>query len=581
MELVYAQEARRALDRLVGYLVSPVLSDKAGQALSAGRVQSVALRLIVDRERAISSFTPTTHYSATLKFEGWSVFWNRAPHISESDPYVLDRGLAERAAAARDCTVLAYTAYTAKRSPPSPLSTSLLLQEASNKLNFPPEKITALAQRLFEAGHVTYIRTDSVNISDEAAAEIKAYAITQGLPVSEKLRKWKSKEGAQEAHEAIRPTHVEQKDLGDNDDEKALYRLIWMRAVASQLADALYDVKEAHLQADECQFSAKGQSLKFAGWKGLGIEEDPADEGSEGEADQAGIPALEVGQALSASSGEVVELVTRAPARYTVASLTTKLENEGIGRPATYAAIMQNILQRGYVFMKGKAFMPSPVGEFVVDQLVTAQFGFMDLAFTRSMEDSLDEIAQGRANYLSVVKPAHEALQAEIENVKANALLKPLFPCPECKEAGLRRFKRKDGSAFFWKCQGEDCGTFFDDKNGEPIERKFYQCPRCESELRRWQRKDKEGYFWFCTNNDCKTLLNDERNKPQKAVECPSCEKLLTRRKGEHGFWWGCTGFKDGCKTTAKDKKGKPDFAPAANGPTPKVLRLKIPGLKI
>lgn len=574
MELVNAQEARRALDRLVGYMVSPVLSDKAGQSLSAGRVQSVALRLIVDRERAINAFKPTTHFGARLEMGGWSVFWDRGLHTSEDSPYVLDRNLAERAAAMRDCEVLAYTESEAKRAPPSPLSTSLMLQEASNKLNFPPEKITTLAQRLFEQGHVTYIRTDSVNITDEAAAEIKAYAISQGLPVADKVRRWKSKEGAQEAHEAIRPTHVEIKDAGSTDEEKALYRLIWVRAVGSQLADALYDAKEARLSAGEFQFLAKGQSMKFAGWKSLQSESSgEEDEDEEGEQDQAGIPALVVGQSLSAESGEVYELVTRAPARYTVASLTTKLESEGIGRPATYAAIMQNITQRGYVFMKGKAFMPSPIGEFVVDQLVAAQFGFMDLAFTRSMEESLDHIAQGNANYTSVVKPAHESLLAEIANVKANALLKPLFPCPECQE-GLKRFKRKDQTAYFWKCQGEECGTFFDDKNGQPIAQKHYQCPRCESALRRWQRKDKDGFYWACSNKECKTILNDERSKPQKAVPCSSCDGLLTRRKGDNGFWWGCTGYKNGCKTTAKDKRGKPDFD---NGKALRIPTLKLP----
>lgn len=615
--LVQAQEARRALDRIVGYKVSPMLSNMLGQNLSAGRVQSVAVRLVVDLERRIKAFKKTDHFGAVVKFDGgaWKAEWDTKPFITEDVPYVLDETLAKQAAGCRQFKVLESGTDTAREAPPSCFSTSLMLQAASVSLKLDPEVTSKLAQKLFEQGAITYIRTDSVNISDEAVSEIRAYAEGKGWKLPDSPRKFKTKGGAQEAHEAIRPTHIEVEDAGEDENQRRLYRLIWQRSVASQLADARYKVNSVHLEATDGTkpfwFKAKGRTLIEQGWRVLTAKDAVEDKGDD-QADNAGtVPVLEVSSAKQADSGELLRKATKAPSRYTKASLIAKLENEGIGRPATYAAIMSNIMSRGYLTEEKRFLAPTETGVLIVDHLVKAGFGFMQLDFTRELESELDRIAEGERVYLDVVAPAYNQLSDELKNIAEGGEFKPRFACPkcggglrklqkpgklplwfctnkECKtflddldgkpqerrthacpkcETPLRRYQKKAGG-IGWFCTNDECKTFFDDEKGTPVEQKIHPCPKCSSPLRRFQKKDKEtqkpikgAFAWFCTNDECKTFLDDERGRPVeiKTSPCPKCGKPMYRRKGQYGFWWGCSGFRDGCKVIMDDKGGKPE----------------------
>ncbi|EPZ9341450.1 DNA topoisomerase [Salmonella enterica subsp. enterica serovar Newport] len=396
MQRVHAQEARRALDRIIGYRVSPALSDATGQRLGAGRVQSPAVRLVVDRERAIAAFKVTQHYGAELIFENddstkWKAQWDTKPHLPEGESYLLDSALAKLAAAVRNVSVAEYEDSEKGRAPAAPFTTSTLQQAAGQRLKLKPKRTMELAQRLYEQGAITYHRTDAPNMDDEGRADIAAYAQGAGLPLADKPHKWKAKEGAQEGHEAIRPTHAADLECGENDDERALYRLIWQRAVASQLADATYAV----------------------------------------------------------------------------------------------AAILDNITTREYIVADKKGYLqPSSIGEVVRDGLVD-RFAFIDLDYTRGLEEQLDQIAEGQADYLGVVSAAWAALDDELGKLES-ADLPVAHPCPTCSKP-LRRIKGQHG--FFWACSDRECKTTLPDAKGKPGERKApppptgIACPKCGKEL--------------------------------------------------------------------------------------------------
>lgn len=618
--LVHSQEARRALDRLYGYLVSPLVSDLLGMSLSAGRVQSPAVRLVVEQERRIKAFKKTNHFGAAVLFDGetWKAEWNTKPFVTDEKPYVLDEALATRAAACRDFRVTHSESGHAKQSPPSPFSTALLLRAASASLKLDPEVTSKLAQKLFEQGAITYIRTDSVNFSDEAIVEIRGFAEEKGWNLPDKPRRFKAKDDAQEAHEAIRPTHIEVEEAGEDDQQRALYRLIWQRSVASQLADAIYKVNTVIMEGsagkETFEFKAKGRVLIEKGWRVLTAKDAVKEDGDDDSEDASDgrVPVLATGSMKKADSGKVLRKETKPPPRFTKASLIAKLEAEGIGRPATYSAIMQNIMSKGYLAEVKRFLEPTETGVLLVDQLVKAEFAFMELAFTRGLEQDLDVIAKGNSEYLDVVKPAYDQLQADIESVSGSGALKPRFPCLKCESslrryspAGkspfwrctntecktfmdddngkpverkthacakcgtglMRRFKRKKGSGYLWVCSFDECKNFMDDDKGKPVTAVVHTCPKCKTApLRRFQKKDKEtgkpkgGFAWFCTAEACKTFLEDEKGKPvaPKTAPCSVCGKPMIRRKGDSGYWWGCTGFKEGCKNIMDDDKGKP-----------------------
>ena len=348
MELVAAQVTRRVLDRFVGYMVSPALSERLGTPrLSAGRVQSPAVRLVVEREREIGNFNVITHFGVEMLFERpggiWTAVWlPKHGWLPEGQEYILDKAVAREVAGQCLLSVLDCRESVSKIAPPAPFITSTLQQAASSALKFSPKTTMSLAQRLYEQGHITYMRTDSPNLSEEAIAKIREWATQHGFAVPKSPRRWKSKAGAQEAHEAIRPTHVEIETAGETEGEQILYTLIRLRAIASQLEEALYNVRIVTLESDvdgrKARFEAKGRTVKRAGWKALVAADQTEEEEAEAENP---VPKLETGQPVTAREAKVLEKKTKPPARYTEATLIKELERQGIGRPSTYAAILE------------------------------------------------------------------------------------------------------------------------------------------------------------------------------------------------------------------------------------------------
>lgn len=532
---VAAQEARRVLDRLVGYMVSPELSRQTGERLSAGRVQSPAVRLVVERERAIRAFKVTNHFGAALFFADaktsgeWSAEWLTKPKfVTEDNPYFMDRAFAAAVAEVKAVVVKSFDESEAKRSPPPPFTTSTMQQAASVALGLDPKAAMDAAQKLYEQGHITYHRTDNPNVSDDSLGDIYAVAVKLGLDMADEPRKFKAPAGAQVGHPAVTPTHWEVEEAGETSDQRALYKLIRLRAIACQLADARYAVRTVRLEAaqpvggKDVEFEARGRTLVYQGWLKLIAGDQTEEEDGEGKEPSNPIPVCEPGERLDVARGKLLEKKTKPPSRFTQATLVKKLESEGIGRPATYAAIMDNIVTRAYVKTDKKYLVPTATGELIVDSLV-GKFEFLDLGFTREIEESLDRIALGEAGYKAVIAKVHDQLNRELSTLQVSAT--PKHPCPEC---------------------------------GKPLRR----------------IPGKSGHFWGCSGHpDCSVTLPDEGGKPgqKKPVEvsnfaCVKCGKPLIHRikKGKGGYdFWGCSGFKEGCKASYEDKKGQPYFAKA------------------
>ena len=456
--LVYAQQARRVLDRLVGFELSPVLWKKVKPSLSAGRVQSVAVRLIVDREREVNKFIPTAAFRVVAIFS------------TDNQREIFRAELPERfeqAATAesflKDCVGATFTVKSletrpTKRSPAAPFTTSTLQQEASRKLGFSVARTMSVAQKLYEHGKITYMRTDSVNLSDTAlnaaAAEIKS-------AFGEKyhhLRKYKTKSAAaQEAHEAIRPTYFEQHSISGDPSEQRLYDLIWKRAIASQMSEAAFEKTTAKIEISSRkeEFVANGEVMKFDGFLKVYIESTDEDEQEinlDEENENSTLPPLSKGQKLNLREMNATERYSRPPARYTEASLVKKLEELGIGRPSTYAPTISTIQNRGYVVKeeregkkrdfqvislkngkvqsdiktentgaeKNKLF-PTDIGAVVNDFLVEHFKGIVDFNFTANVEKEFDEIAQGMKNWTEMLRNFYNPFHSEVETTLQNA----------------------------------------------------------------------------------------------------------------------------------------------------------------
>ena len=546
MQRVHAQEARRALDRIIGYRVSPALSEATGQKLGAGRVQSPAVRLIVDLERIIGAFKSTQHYGAELIFTNddatkWKAQFDTKPHLAPGETYLLDDKLAKLAAAVRNVTVAEYSDSEEGKAPDAPFTTSTMQKAAGQRLKLKPKETMQLAQKLYEQGAITYHRTDAPNMDEEGIADIAAYAQGAGLKLADKPRKWKAKDGAQEGHEAIRPTQAANLDCGEDDAEKALYRLIWQRAVASQLANAVYAVRTVRLAGDAegtpVSFKATGKTLLSPGWQAV-YAEDAADEDDEkDETSSNPIPALTVDDALVASDGRVLTKKTKPPVRYKLPTLVMEMEKLGIGRPSTYAAILDNIMAREYITEDKKGYLlPSSIGEILRDGLVD-RFAFIDLDYTRGLEDQLDQIAEGQASYHDVVSAAWASLDDELANLEA-ANLPVAHPCPTCAKA-LRRIKGAHG--FFWSCSDRECKTTLPDAKGKPGERKAppaptgIDCPKCGTELAHrvgTSKPVKRGMkprpydFYSCTSPKCDAKYNTGADgKPVFGDDAPAAKE--------------------------------------------------------
>lgn len=532
--LVDAQKARRVLDRLFGYQVSNLVSAYIGlHGLSAGRVQSPALRLVVDRERAIRDFRSVTHYGVKFDFEqGWSAVWNVKNWLEDGAEYFLDREIAQKISGLKSFTVLSYKQKLEKKAPPAPFTTSKVQQAASVSLHLDPSETNKHLQDLYEKGAITYIRTDNPNFTPEASAEIIAFAKSAGLPAADSARNWKSKDGAQEAHEAIRPYHIEVEEAGETAKEKALYKLIRDRALGSQLADAEYMAVEALLEAElegkKTVLEAKGRRLTKPGWRVLSGGGQP-EEGEETAELNNPVPELEKGSQCRALSAQVLEKKTKPQTRFTKASLIDELERRAIGRPATFAQIVDRICDKRYVNVDKGKLSPTELGEKVIAFLV-GRFSFLELDYTSRMEALLDDIANGKKDYLGVVREANEQLEKEIRAVSGMVQTVEGPPCPDCGRALVfRKGVSKDGRAYeFWGCSGwkEGCEAKFENDGDKPGEKKG-------------------------------AVLSEHK--------CPDCGKALVYRKGSKGGrdfeFWGCSGWKSGCKRTFKNEDGHPVFS--------------------
>lgn len=549
MNLVMAQQGRRVLDRLYGYKISPALSARLTETgISAGRVQSIALMLIVQRERDIRAFKPTQHYGITALFnsEGqqWKAQWQSNDFVTDDSPYILDKLCAEkvREAATHGLIVTAYQEQERKRKPAAPLITSTLQQAAANKLNMSVGDTMKAAQKLFEAGYITYMRTDNPNLSDEAIAALHDFlnSIGQSAQIADKPNKWKAKDDAQEAHEAIRPTDFAVKEA-DVDDEQAqaLYQLIRRVAIACQMKDAIYSVRTVELTTTEAitldnvpnpksaplKFTATASVLRYKGWQIMADDFTDEDEIER----QSSLPELSENTILTPNDTCIDELETKAPKRYSETALVKALEREGIGRPATYANIIETQIKRNYAQLEKRVFVPTKFGESVVSAL-EHHFSIMKTTYTAEMESKLDEIARGKMTYRDVVAHYDEVLDNELSafqqaNIKTFGD-KTSYPCPKCKTGNLRRIKGKNG--FFWGCSNyntvQPCDYIAFDDKGKPAKPREintnYPCPECGSGyLQRYpSKKDKTKYWWGCSEykNGCKYKTFDDNGKPKK-----------------------------------------------------------------
>mgnify|MGYP006269386751 CR=1 FL=1 len=429
-----AQEARRVLDRLVGYDLSGLIWKKVRYGLSAGRVQSPALRILMEREREIRAFTPETYYSLTALL---------SPNGSPAVPFACVEEPREHAEAERIATagrthpwqVTSIKTSEVARAPRPPFTTSTLQQAASSRLGFSPSRTMGAAQKLYEAGHITYMRTDSPALSKDAQTQILNYVRKQYGETFTALRTFKSKSAsAQEAHEAVRPTKIKSTRAGTSADQRALYELIWKRAVASQMADAKLERTKltANLRdAAEAipDFTLTGSRVTSAGW--LAVDTHARSEDTE-------VPKLAEGDPLSLSDLTVTEKQTQPPSRYSEAGLIKELEKRGIGRPSTYASIMKTITDRGYAVKDGRTLIPTDTGDVVSSFLERHFKEYIDDDFTSEMETELDEIAAGEREYEKTLRDFYSGFKrdvdakADIEKLTTLGDGPKQFPCPTC-----------------------------------------------------------------------------------------------------------------------------------------------------
>ncbi len=582
LRLVQAQQARRILDRLVGYKISPLLWDKVRRGLSAGRVQTVALRLIVEREREIRAFQRREYWTidARLKARKPPVFEARLIKRNGEALEIPDE------AAARDIlsrlegavfTVSSVATREKKRQPAPPFITSTLQQEAARKLRFSVKRTMALAQRLYEGvslgeegptGLITYMRTDSTRVSDEALRQVRAYIQrnygADYLPESPNV--YRSKKDAQDAHEAIRPTSVEYTPEKVapylEPDELKLYRLIWSRFVASQMTPALFDQTTIEAEArgsDGAQylFRASGSVRKFDGFMRV-YEEGKDQQDEEDEELKHKLPQVIEGEKLKLQKLIPEQHFTEPPPRYTEATLVKQLEADGVGRPSTYATILSTIQDRGYVTKQGGRFVPTELGMVVTDLLVQNFDDIFQVRYTAQMEEELDEIEEGKRDWREAMREFYEKFQQDLERAEREMtdlkrLEKPTdLTCDKCGRPMVIKWGRH-GS--FIACSGypectntRELTVDLPDLEGADLsadEGEEY-CENCGRPM--VLKRGRFGPFYACSGYpECKTTrrLTPEERKPDVPLEetCPQCGNQLVIRHGRYGEFVACSNY--------------------------------------
>lgn len=526
---VDAQQARRILDRIVGYKLSPLLWKKVRRGLSAGRVQSVAVRLICDREREIQAFIQEEYWSIKVQLQQIntrSLFWTELVSVQGKKPIL--KTAAEAGKVKADLLVRNYLVDQIKRrdrqrKPYPPFTTSTLQQDASHKLGFSAKKTMMLAQQLYEEGHITYMRTDSTRISDVALAEAREWVIMKlghdylpGKPIQY------SKKSAQDAHECIRPTQpaIDPEGLANalNRDQGRLYSLIWKRFIASQMLPAVFDTVTISITAGEYGLRASGSILKFPGF--LAVYADLSEEDEERK-----LPNISEKEKLSMQSVEDIQHFTEPPPRFTEAALIKLLEEKGIGRPSTYAPTIDTIQERGYVEKKEKKFHPTPLGFVVVDLLQEYFPEIVDAEFTAGMEEKLDQVAHGSVNWRQLMQEFYDPFvltlkKAEIEGEKVKVPEELTdIPCDLCGAPLTVKHGR------FGTFLG--CSKFPDCRYTKPIVKDAgVSCPLCGKAI--VERKSKRGrMFYGCSGYPACSFIN--WNKPV-AQTCPHCGSYMVAK---------------------------------------------------
>jgi DNA topoisomerase-1 len=585
--LVNAQQARRVLDRLVGYEVSPLLWDKVKRGLSAGRVQTVALRLVVEREQEVRAFKTEEYWTMDANLSAASppafdarLVEHQGKKLSIPNQEASDRHLA--ALRGVSFRVAAVQKKERRRNPVPPFTTSKLQQDSARKLRFSVKRTMMLAQRLYEGielgeegsiGLITYMRTDSTRVSQDALDEVRQLIPERYGPkyLPEKARVFKSKKGAQDAHEAVRPTSVSRAPADVKrylkEDELKVYTLIWQRFIASQMAEALFDQTTIDIAAgDDYRLRATGSVLKFDGF--LAVYEEGKDESRKAEEQEesaaARLPEVSEGETLKLNEFKPEQHFTQPPPRYTEATLVKELEEKGIGRPSTYAAILSTILDRAYAAKDRGRFYPTRLGELVFGLLVKSFADIFDIAYTARMEEELDEIEEGKLKWTEALAEFYEKFARdlerageEMENVKAG--LPTDETCERCSKPLLMRIGRH---GLFLACSGyPDCtytreptleipGIESDENTPEG---QTEHCDNCNREM--VLKRGRFGAFLACTGYpDCKTTKPlSARGHPSEPVpigeDCPQCQGQLVEKIGRYGIFIACAKFPE-CKYT-------------------------------
>ena len=566
--LVDAQQARRVLDRLVGYKVSPLLWKKIRRGLSAGRVQSVALRMLAEREREIQNFVPQEYWTIDVdlaKEQAAEAFAARLAGLAGSKKIeITSRQQSDelvgrlRSAAYRVADVKQKPQL---RRPAPPFTTSTLQQEASRRLGFSAKRTMAVAQQLYEGlqlpgegqvGLITYMRTDSTNIAESAKQEARAYIAQRYggdfVPASARSYRTKGKR-AQEAHEAIRPTHVRHEPSSLRSalsrDQLRLYTLVWQRFVACQMADAVFDQTTVEIGAQSADGSkalllrATVSILRFPGYRQ--VYEEARDDEGEDDAAARGLPELAAGDALRLIEVRPEQHFTEPPPRYTEATLVKALEENGIGRPSTYAPILSTIQDRGYVHKEGRALVPQELG-FVVNDLLVEHFpDVFNIGFTAEMEDELDEVARGERPWQPVVRQFYEPLEAALESAAAAPRVEELTD-EVCDKCGKRMVARWGRYGRFLACSGfPECrNTRPLEKEGEEPEATNETCGVCGSPM--IARGGRFGRFLACTRYpDCK---GTKAILTKIGVACPKdAGDIVERRTRHRRVFYGCANY--------------------------------------
>ncbi|MGK2848667.1 MAG: type I DNA topoisomerase [Minisyncoccota bacterium] len=549
-----AQEARRVLDRLVGYDLSSLVWKKVRYGLSAGRVQSPALHILALREKEIANFIPVTYYTISAKCHTaeqttLTLLCSEQPKDKQMAEDILTRARQE------PWSIVSINETEAVRRPYAPFTTSTLQQTASSRLGMSPSRTMRAAQKLYEQGHITYMRTDSISLSENALPAIIAVIQKTFGESHLTVRHYKTKsKNAQEAHEAIRPTDSAKVSAGITEDEKKLYTLIRVRTLASQMSDARIlrtKIIANTLSRSLPDFVLNGSRLLFDGWLALDTQ---------ARGDDVEVPHLTASDPLTITAITSEEKQTEPPKRYTEAGLVKELEKRGIGRPSTYASIIKTIQDRGYVRKEGKALSVTDTG-IVVDDFLFAHFAnIVSETFTADMENKLDDIAHGERDYVKTLTDFYTPFAQAVKNKEKIDKVTNMGEAPVgtlCPKCGATMIIKLSRSGKFFSCSRfPECDGALTSEGKEiaPPQETGEACPQCKNG-RLITREGKFGTFVACSNfPKCKFIKKDEHAEPSTNVDCPVCHKgKMTERRGRFGIFYSCSNYPD-CKNAIKAK---------------------------